>query len=178
MGAFFAALGAVLLFLLNLQDIGFPAFQLFYHVGDRTESFSILFCVHSVARFQQQNIELLAEFFYGTFDIAKAHAFPRNRCKLLLHGVCDLRHQCFMIRHCRVDCCQHCLLERRFVQRWGVHAVFLAIIQPAHTAPYRAFLAVLRPHDSAISNRTSTSLGNWLSSSRRRTSAGSVIPAR
>ena len=30
----------------------------------------------------------------------------------------------------------------------------------------------------SISNRTSTSLGSWLSSSRRRTSAGSVMPPR
>ena len=93
---------------------------------------------------------MLTEFLRGTVDIAKAHALPWDRCKLLLHGVCDLRHQCFMIRHCRVDCCQHCLLERRFVQRWGVHAVFLAIIQSAHTSPHSALFAVLRPHHSAI----------------------------
>ena len=55
-----------------------------------------------------------------------------------------------MIRHRRVDCCQHRLLERLFVQRRRVQAVSLPVVQPAHTAPYSAFLAVLRPHHSAI----------------------------
>lgn len=78
----------LLLFLTDLQKLPFRRFSssIMLEIARNRSAYSSVFT--ALLASSQQNIELLAEFFYGTFDIAKAHALPWDRCKLLLHGIC------------------------------------------------------------------------------------------
>ena len=98
----------------------------------------------------QQCLELLLQFSQPAFNISKAHRTTGEWDDLRFHGIRDLPNQAILVGHGCVQGCENCLLERRFIQCGRIVAVFLAVIQSAHTAPHDSFFTVSRPCAAAI----------------------------
>ena len=89
----------------------------------------------------QQALELIIELRQPPFDIGKAQGLTLHRQKLYGNCVLDKVEQGRFVAHDGVDGCQNRRLQRLFLDRRGIVAVFCAVVQAAGTAPDRIFSA-------------------------------------
>ena len=71
---------------------------------------------------------IAAQFSQPAFNVSEAHRAAGEWDDLRFHGIRDLPDQAILVGHGRVQDCEDRLLERCFIQRGRVMAVFLAVV--------------------------------------------------
>ena len=95
-------------------------------------------------------MELCLQLRQPAVDVAKAHAAVGERDDLRLQRLRDLADAAIQVRQDGIEGGYDRLLERHLVQRGRAVAVFLAVVQAAHTAPHDALSVGARPCAAAV----------------------------
>ena len=106
-----------------------------------------IFCING---FRQKLLELPVELRQSAFNVGKTLGLTLYWQKLYGNCILDKVEQGRFVAHGGVDGCQNRVLQRFFLDRRGVVAVFCAVIQTAGAAPYGVFSPKRRPCASAV----------------------------
>ena len=142
------ASGCLRLCFILRTDCGAPFFQARLLVQNRLELLAVRRRV--IGGLLQQALKLRLQFSQPALDPADAQAASIGWLQLHFHCVGDLLNQALFIRHDRIDSGQYCLLEWPLLHRRRVMAVFLAVLQPAHTTPDDLLPILAHPSTASI----------------------------
>ena len=106
-----------------------------------------IFCING---FCQQALELLVELHQAAFNVGKAHRLPLHWQKFKRYCIFNKVEQGRFIAHGGVDRRQNCCLQRFFLDRRRIVAIFCAVVQAARAAPDRIFSPKRGPCASAV----------------------------